>query len=62
MEVVVNRRKIRDTVGQIVAGGNKAAREEARSHFGKTLAGTRRVTAGGFGLVPVGNAVPVVCK
>jgi hypothetical protein len=33
MDVVINKRKIRDTVRQIVAGGNRTLKQEIRSRF-----------------------------
>lgn len=62
MEVVINKRKIRDTVGQIVADGNKAVRDEARDRISKRVAVTHRIRSNGFGFASVGNAVPLACR
>ena len=56
MEVVVNRRKIRDTVGQIVADGNRAVKQEARNRFVRMPAGTRSAVPDGSGFAVSGSA------
>ena len=43
MDVVINKRKVRDTVRQIVAGGNRTLKQEIRSRFAARMAtGNRR--------------------
>lgn len=38
MDVVINKRKVRDTVRQIVAGGNRTLKQEIRSRFAARMA------------------------
>ena len=47
MNIVINRRKIRNTVRQIVMEGNRVLRQEIRDCFGKRIV-TGGVVAGGF--------------
>ena len=53
MDVVINKRKIRDTVRQIVAGGNRTLKQEIRSRLIAGMATGRQPVTGGF--VPSGT-------
>ena len=49
MDVVINKRKVRDTVSDsIVAGGNRTLKQEIRSRFAARMATGRQPVTGGF--------------
>lgn len=48
MDVVINKRKVRDTVRQIVAGGNRTLKQEIRSRFAARMTTGRQPVTGGF--------------
>ena len=60
MDVVINKRKIRDTVKQMVDNGRKNLRQENRNHPVSTFFQVPRPIRNGFGWNPWIMATPFI--
>lgn len=58
MDVVINKRKIRDTVKQMVDNGRKNLRQENRNHPARTVFQVPCLIRNGFGLNPLMAVTP----